>query len=130
MGVCSNCGNKGFFLKTALCKMCGKEGCKECMTYLFTVYRHSSSHPTDGDWFCHPGQCYETFVKKIENSLPPDILNSDKSGVELLRYGFFNFMKKSGDKMPPPISPDDLLFVSSSSEFIAKINEIAKEKRF
>jgi len=128
LGACHNCGNKGFFLKTALCKICGREGCKECMTYMFTVYRYSSSHPTDGDWFCHQGQCYETFAKKIENNITPDVLNRDKFGVELLRHGFFNAMKKSGDKLSPSISPDDFLFVSANSEFIAKIDEIAKSR--
>lgn len=136
MGTCSGCGNKGFFLKTVVCRMCGKEGCKKCMNYLFTVYRYSSSHPTDGDWFCHHGQCYETLAKKIENSITADVLSSDKFGVELLRYGFFNAMKKAenrnwiGDNLSPSISPDDFLFVSSNSEFIAKIGGFAKEKRF
>ena len=107
--------------------MCGKEGCKECMSYLFTVYRYSCSHPTDGDWFCHNDQCYETFAKKIENNITPTALNKNKCGVELLRDGFCNTMQKSentngfGGKIDSSDSPDDFLFVNANSEFIARL---------
>jgi len=50
-------------LKTYTCKTCGKEGCDKCLQILFYLYIPRKK--IFENWYCHNGQCWESFTKEI-----------------------------------------------------------------
>jgi hypothetical protein len=74
MGKCPNCGNKGIFLKTVKCKVCGKEGCEKCSIYLLSIRAHVSD--AEGytlqeweKWYACSERCREAFAGKIKDEI-------------------------------------------------------------
>ena len=73
MGKCPNCGHKAFFKKKLNCKICGKEICEKCRTYLFKIW---SPHSIILDeWYACSNDCQWTLVKQVENQISLDNIN-------------------------------------------------------
>ena len=134
MAKCPNCGNETSSLKTERCRVCGKEGCKKCVTYLLTFFLYGTEPAVDENWFSHLGQCYETFAEEIENNITLDILERDKFGVGLLRGVFFNAIQKSekcrswlSANCSHLFSLDDFLFPNANLELVARVERAGKK---
>jgi len=84
MGKCPNCGSKGLFLKTVACRICGKEGCTNCSTYLFAVPLKKEA------WYCHTTPCFELFVKKVTDNISPEDMQQSLYARRLPVYGFIH----------------------------------------
>ncbi|UCC57855.1 MAG: hypothetical protein JSW14_05665 [Candidatus Bathyarchaeum sp.] len=130
---CPSCGYDEASLKPLLCKVCGKEGCKECMTYLFSFFQYGIEPQFHENWYCHSNQCYEIFADKIENSIEVDILDRDKFGIGLLRGVFYNAVKNPENhfwlrqNVPHSLSLDDFLFVNANFELVSRVEEYGKK---
>lgn len=67
MGRCPNCTRSGLFLKTEICKSCGKEGCDKCFQVLFHIMGQGSdaegyTHYKLATWYVCSWQCLEKFA--------------------------------------------------------------------
>jgi len=72
VGKCPNCENKGWFLKTYRCFICGKEGCDKCFHTLFSVQSIGRIY---GTWWVCSEACSRAFERKLESTVPPDAIN-------------------------------------------------------
>ena len=133
MTVCTNCGNKGISYKQLFCKVCGNEGCKECMNYLFSFFQFGIEPQFQENWYCHSKNCYQNFAEKMETFCTKDILNRDKFGIGLLRGVFHNATKNPENnywlsgKIPSSLSLDDFLFHNANLDLVARIEKFGKQ---
>jgi hypothetical protein len=84
MGKCPNCGNKALLLKTTTCRICSKEGCPKCMTYLFTIPSKKET------WHCHTARCFDKFVKRITDNISLEDLQQSLYARRLPVFGFIH----------------------------------------
>ena len=133
MNTCPNCGNGDVSSKPLLCTVCGKEGCKKCMTYLFTFFQYGHEPQLHENWYCHPSQCYENFAEEMKNWITVDVIDRDKFGIGLLRGVFHNAARNMENKywfkkkIPYSLSLDDFLFTNANLELVAKIEKHGKK---
>lgn len=75
MGKCPNCGKKKIFQQKVTCNVCGKIGCEECFSFLFSV--HEKSGVLKDTWFCCSENCLEKIASQIENQIDPKEIIAD-----------------------------------------------------
>ncbi|MBT8172262.1 hypothetical protein KJN74_05270 [Candidatus Bathyarchaeota archaeon] len=133
MGNCSFCENNELASNPLSCKVCGKEGCKDCMTYLFSFFQYGIEPQFHENWYCHNSDCYEIFVKKMEDSITVDILDREKFGVGLLQGVFHNAIKNFGNQLwlknnvSNSLSRDDFLFTNGNLELVSRVEEFGNK---
>jgi len=72
VGKCPNCENKGWFLKTYRCFVCGKEGCDGCFYKLLSF---ETEYTREGAlWVCSDA-CSQAFESKLESTVPPNAIS-------------------------------------------------------
>ena len=75
MGKCPNCQNSKWFLKTIECKVCGKEGCKECFIHLFQIVDKVGGFLDD--WYACTKQCFDAIATRVENQISANEVSVD-----------------------------------------------------
>lgn len=81
MGKCPNCGKGGFLAKTVNCKVCGKEGCEKCLTYIFSI--RGVEETQDGHtgknwdyWYVCSNVCFEKLASRFADYISPSDVNA------------------------------------------------------
>jgi uncharacterized protein (DUF983 family) len=77
MGRCPSCQKWKLFLRTVNCKVCGKEGCKDCFDFLFHVIEGVSI--VKDTWYTCSQNCFEKIATQIESKIDPkEIVAEDR----------------------------------------------------
>lgn len=133
---CSNCDNKGMFLKTANCKVCGKEGCEKCFMLLFAIGENKpgaedSYYPAFWEtWYACGKECATKFADETARFISYDDCEMD------LRYPKFYNDTAVEDYDPPGLhnvvlkaimSPDHRAWVSN--DLLTKIEKAMKNQQ-
>ena len=129
LGVCSTCGNEERASNPILCKVCGKEGCKDCMTYLFSFFQYGIEPQFHENWYCHSNDCYEDFARTMEDNITADIFNQQKFGVGLLKIVFHNAIQNIENQtwlrqnVSSSLSLDDFLFTNGNLDLVSRVEK-------
>ena len=139
MNVCSSCGYEEVSSNPLTCKVCGKDGCKDCMTYLFSFFQYGLEPQFHENWYCHSNECYEVFAKKMEDSITYDTIDREKFGIGLLKSIFHNAIKNWGNHLwlrkivSNSLLYDDFLFTNGNLELVSRVedfgNRIVKKNK-
>ncbi len=135
MSVCSSCGHTGIPSNQLFCKVCGKEGCPDCMKYLFSYFQYGIEPQFLENWYCHSNNCYEKFAQTMEENLTTKIFNEQKFGVGLLKTVFHNTLNSSTNNqlwfkysIPSMLSLDDFLFTNGNLDLVSRIEKFGAKK--
>jgi DNA-directed RNA polymerase subunit RPC12/RpoP len=96
MGKCPNCDNKGLFLKTVKCKVCGREGCEKCLRHILSIAGTESTG--DGrlqkdwdNWYL----CSEDCLVKLASWLGDEMSLDDVDLGQVLNTDIEKFMVRA-----------------------------------
>ena len=134
MSICSSCGHLETSSNPLSCKVCGKEGCHNCMTYLFSYFQYGIEPQFLENWYCHTKQCYEIFAKKMEENLTNEIFEEQKFGVGLLKTVFYEALSNSDNQlwsnknMPKLLTMDDFLFTYGNLDLVSRLETFGANK--
>lgn len=134
LSVCSSCGHTDSSFNPLFCKVCGKEGCHDCMTYLFSYFQYGIEPQFQENWYCHTSKCYETFAQTMEKNLTAKIFNEQKFGIGLLRTIFYNALTKNDNQfwlkknISSSLLLDDFLFTNGNLDLVARIEKFGTKK--
>jgi len=129
LGICSTCGNEELASNPMLCKVCGKEGCKNCMTYLLSFFQYGIEPQFQENWYCHSNDCYEDFARTMEDNITADIFDQQKFGVGLLKMVFHNAIQNIENQtwlrkiVSNSLSLDDFLFTNGNLDLVSRIEK-------
>jgi hypothetical protein len=133
LGVCSTCGKEDLPANPMLCKVCGKEGCKYCMTYLFSFFQYGIEPQFHENWYCHSNDCYEDFAGTMEDSITADIFDQQKFGVGLLKMVFHNAIHNNDNQqwlrnnVSSSLSLDDFLFTNGNLDLVSRVEKCGQD---